>query len=491
MRSRRCSRKGFFFERCGVLKLLVIVGTFATISASTEASRHEQEKEKEEAKKLRFSVATLVSGGSTRHDGQDGYTLGAVSLAGSIREASRIRGVDLVAMVTPDVSLSNRASLVRAGWLPQEVFSLEHICFGFSKLNVWWLTEYARVLFADADVLVVKPGPFLALLPSALRLGVGFSAAGDALPSDRLNSGVLVVDPHPTTARALFAAVGFNAPVGTDCSDNNDNEDFEPHLEASKGLPSSPSLALPWGLADALETAERIADGRYRGDQDLIRWAFPQWWGGASLGPSAEHEIEESARSQDPWSWPGLVALGDGGVAAEDAGEQPPVRKWAALFANSTGLEWNARDKRWYPCSLEGGLSAASFVDPEAVRGGSCGASVCPDLGGGSHGRSPKDVLKTISSARLGSRFNTLMTQASPEVGKLLSEATAIHFTGLKPWSLWRVEASGGEEAVKQFALPGWGPAHPLHSHHMQWRRFFLVGNTQAGGDAAATKENS
>mmetsp|Transcript_61717 Transcript_61717/g.123740 ORF Transcript_61717/g.123740 Transcript_61717/m.123740 type:complete len:156 (-) Transcript_61717:1346-1813(-) len=107
MCSRRCSRKGFFFERCGVLKLLVIVGTFATISASTEASRHEQEKEKEEAKKLRFSVATLVSGGSTRHDGQDGYTLGAVSLAGSIREASRIRGVDLVAMVTPDVSLSN------------------------------------------------------------------------------------------------------------------------------------------------------------------------------------------------------------------------------------------------------------------------------------------------------------------------------------------------------------------------------------------------
>jgi hypothetical protein len=60
------------------------------------------------ARVARFAVATLVSGGTSRHEGQDGYTLGAVALAGSLYASAIERHVDLVAMVTSDVSVSNR-----------------------------------------------------------------------------------------------------------------------------------------------------------------------------------------------------------------------------------------------------------------------------------------------------------------------------------------------------------------------------------------------
>ena len=79
---------------------------------------------------FRAAVATLVSGGTTKHGGQDGYALGAVALAGSLRPSCGARGVDMVTMVTNDVNDGNRLALSTAGWIVRNVTSLEEGCFG-------------------------------------------------------------------------------------------------------------------------------------------------------------------------------------------------------------------------------------------------------------------------------------------------------------------------------------------------------------------------
>jgi hypothetical protein len=61
-------------------------------------------------------VVTLVAGGTEKHGGQNGYTLGGVALAGSVRAACADRAVAMVAMVTQDVNHGNLVMLRDAGW---------------------------------------------------------------------------------------------------------------------------------------------------------------------------------------------------------------------------------------------------------------------------------------------------------------------------------------------------------------------------------------
>jgi hypothetical protein len=88
----------------------------------------------------------------------------------------------------------------------------------------------------------------LALLPEALRAGVGFAAAPDVLPADRLNSGVLLIDPSPPVAAALLAAAGWSE-VGEGAAETKDG---------ARPRPVPP---------EAVATSHRIAAGQYNGDQ--------------------------------------------------------------------------------------------------------------------------------------------------------------------------------------------------------------------------------
>ena len=321
----------------------------------------------------RFAVATMVFGGSTRHGGQDGYTLGAVALAGSVQEAAVLRRVDLVALVTDDVSSPNRGALQRASWIVRSIPSLEHVCFGFSKLGGWGLHEYARVLLVDADVVAARPRALLALLPLALRQGIRFAVAPDILPADRFNSGVMVIDPEPTIHAALLALAG----------DGGDENDVELERPVVLGFADGPERAA--------QTAARINQRRYRGDQDLLRVAFVQWWSSPHLGPVAEAA-----------SWPPTAARKDawGAGAAEDLGES-----WASELRSVLGNVPEDQLER----ALWGDWSSLA-IDNATGRWESPTCSRLNVQTIESDRLSVGAVLASVATARLGCEFNALVT---------------------------------------------------------------------------------
>ena len=74
----------------------------------------------------------------------------------------------------------------------------------FAKLRLWQLTQYERVVFIDADALVLRNIDRLFLYPE-------FSAAPNVYESladfHRLNSGVFVAKPSEETFRAMLSAL--------------------------------------------------------------------------------------------------------------------------------------------------------------------------------------------------------------------------------------------------------------------------------------------
>jgi len=61
---------------------------------------------------------------------------------------------------------------------------------GFTKLRIWELIKFERVVYLDADCLVLED------LQELFALDVDFAAAPDVFPPDRFNAGVLLVRPN-------------------------------------------------------------------------------------------------------------------------------------------------------------------------------------------------------------------------------------------------------------------------------------------------------
>ena len=74
---------------------------------------------------------------------------------------------------------------------------------GYTKLRVWGLTEYARVVYLDADALALAPLGELFELPAA----VNFAAAPDVFPPDKFNAGVLVLTPDAAVLADMLESV--------------------------------------------------------------------------------------------------------------------------------------------------------------------------------------------------------------------------------------------------------------------------------------------
>ena len=72
----------------------------------------------------------------------------------------------------------------------------------FAKLQLWQLDDLERIVFLDADTIVIKPIDRLMAYPE-------FAAAPNLYESladfHRLNSGVFVAEPHPRTFDAMLA----------------------------------------------------------------------------------------------------------------------------------------------------------------------------------------------------------------------------------------------------------------------------------------------
>jgi len=168
------------------------------------------------------AVVTLISN-------NEGYPAGALALAASLAVFdSELRRIVLV---TDDVTSGIRELLRSASW---EIVEVDKIrcnqvlgaavtpdkydlgeayqakkakwLYTCTKFHAWNLTYLKKVLFLDADTLVLAPVDEVLTHPSA------FAAAPDTFPADQFNSGVMVIEPSATRFDEL---VQWNAVNGT------------------------------------------------------------------------------------------------------------------------------------------------------------------------------------------------------------------------------------------------------------------------------------
>ncbi|KAM0860529.1 hypothetical protein ACQ4PT_046503 [Festuca glaucescens] len=133
------------------------------------------------------------------------YACGAMVAAQSIWMAGSDR--DMVALVDETISERHRSALEAAGWKVRTIRRIRNPRaskdayneWNYSKFWLWTLTEYDRVVFVDADLLVQRPMEPLFGMPEV-------SATGNH--GTVFNSGVMVVEPCNCTFRLLMDHIG-------------------------------------------------------------------------------------------------------------------------------------------------------------------------------------------------------------------------------------------------------------------------------------------
>ncbi|KAJ4783196.1 Hexosyltransferase [Rhynchospora pubera] len=131
----------------------------------------------------------------------DAYVCGAIAVAQSIRQAGSTR--DLVILVDSAITPEHRAGLQSAGW---KIRNIERIRnpkaaqnayneWNYSKFRLWQLTEYDKIIFIDADLLILRNIDFLFAMPE-------ISATQNN--ATLFNSGVMVIEPCNCTFNLLM-----------------------------------------------------------------------------------------------------------------------------------------------------------------------------------------------------------------------------------------------------------------------------------------------
>lgn len=145
----------------------------------------------------RFCCSSLVS--------TDGYLPAAIVLGWSLRRAGWSH--ETVVMVTDGVSAKGREALKRWwGWvIPVDTIAApageawkRRFLRNFTKLRAWQLTDYDKVIFLDADTIVL--GSLDALLERP-----DFAAAPCVFPPDSFNTGSMVLDPSDAVYEDMIA----------------------------------------------------------------------------------------------------------------------------------------------------------------------------------------------------------------------------------------------------------------------------------------------
>lgn len=128
----------------------------------------------------------------------DGYVPGVEALGRSlVRTGTQY---PKLVLVTPDVPEAARATLEKEGWGVHEIEPIENpnpdtnqlfarFRNTFTKLRAFALTEYEKLVFLDADTIVLQNIDDLFERPA-------IAAAPDFLLPDRFNSGVMVIEPN-------------------------------------------------------------------------------------------------------------------------------------------------------------------------------------------------------------------------------------------------------------------------------------------------------
>ncbi|CAM0883918.1 unnamed protein product [Alopecurus aequalis] len=129
------------------------------------------------------------------------YVCGAIAAAQSIRQAGSTR--DFVILVDDTISDHHRKGLESAGW---KVRIIERIRnpkaerdayneWNYSKFRLWQLTDYDKIIFIDADLLILRNIDFLFAMPEITATGNNATL---------FNSGVMVIEPSNCTFQLLM-----------------------------------------------------------------------------------------------------------------------------------------------------------------------------------------------------------------------------------------------------------------------------------------------
>lgn len=150
----------------------------------------------------RTAVATLVT--------TESYVIGALVLGHSLRQ-SGYPGEGVV-LVSADVSQPSRERLSQFWSRVIEVepivnptatanLPFQKFATTYTKLRLWQLTDYRKVIYLDADTVVLRPIDDLLDRPH-------FAAAPCLWPPDMFNTAVLVLEPSEATFQGMRAQVG-------------------------------------------------------------------------------------------------------------------------------------------------------------------------------------------------------------------------------------------------------------------------------------------
>eukprot|EP00252_Welwitschia_mirabilis_P009534 TRINITY_DN22177_c0_g1_i1.p1 TRINITY_DN22177_c0_g1~~TRINITY_DN22177_c0_g1_i1.p1 ORF type:complete len:640 (+),score=105.96 TRINITY_DN22177_c0_g1_i1:350-2269(+) len=129
------------------------------------------------------------------------YVCGAIAAAQSIRLTGSKR--DLVILVDSSISQEHREGLQAAGWKLRQIERIRNPKaerdayneWNYSKFRLWQLTDYDKIIFIDADLLILRNIDFLFGLPE-------ISATGNN--ATLFNSGVMVIEPSNCTFQLLM-----------------------------------------------------------------------------------------------------------------------------------------------------------------------------------------------------------------------------------------------------------------------------------------------
>lgn len=131
----------------------------------------------------------------------EGYVCGAITLAQSLLQTGTKR--DLILLIDSSISTTKRDALAAAGWTIRLIKRIRNPLaekntyneYNYSKFRLWQLTDYDKIIFIDADIIVLRNLDLLFHFPQ-------MSATGNDVSI--FNSGIMVIEPSNCTFRVLM-----------------------------------------------------------------------------------------------------------------------------------------------------------------------------------------------------------------------------------------------------------------------------------------------
>ncbi|XP_043707975.1 UDP-glucuronate:xylan alpha-glucuronosyltransferase 2 isoform X2 [Telopea speciosissima] len=131
----------------------------------------------------------------------EAYVCGAITLAQSIIATGTQR--DLVMLLDKSISQPKREALAAAGWKIRMIKRIRNPKaeknayneYNYSKFRLWQLTDYDKIIFIDADIIILRNMDILFQFPQ-------MSATGN--DASIFNSGIMAIEPSKCTFKALM-----------------------------------------------------------------------------------------------------------------------------------------------------------------------------------------------------------------------------------------------------------------------------------------------